>query len=148
MVDLRRSRTATSTRTRSRSRPSRTRSPPGLNRVLSSQFPDDYSVYHQDEHSNADARSVYSVEAGERTGEDPEDETESTSEESEKDDEIQTDEQDVRIEPIKVGNEKDVEARPIALEKKKSSRSTRSVKDPNVVCIFILWKSWKLTKPR
>lgn len=138
MPDLRQSHTNTSTRTRSRSRPTRPNSPQ-LHQLFSSQFPDDHSVYHHEDgeggvHVDSDANSLHKTETERRRAETPESESESSSDEvdpSEKDVEDAGDRGESTIEEIRGGvpNERDVEAQP-KLEKKKSSRS---IKDPNLV---------------
>ena len=147
MSDLRRTRTDTSarrTRTRSHSRPrSRpsSRSPP-LHRLLSSQFVDDHSVYHHEEgeglHVRTDTASLHKTETERRAAESSDADSDSTSDDDddEKDDSGLSDRQGSTVEEIRGGipyehDLEDVEAKPPALEKKKSSRS---VKDPNLVC--------------
>lgn len=116
-----------------------------MNRVLSSQFPDDNSVYH---HHDEDR-----IEAGVWSGADEYDTSESSEsektsgevEEADKtkegaDDELDeeeieefgSDEHGTTIEGIKGGipYEEDIEENPARLEKKKSSQS---IKDPNLV---------------
>lgn len=144
MSDLRRSRTEESTRrakARSRSRP---RSRPGsreppLHRLLSSQFPDDHSVYHHEDgegvHVDEDAESIHRTETERRASESSDSDSDSSDAvENEKDEPASPAEgEETTIQEIKGGipNEHDVEANPPALQKKKSSRS---IKDPNLVC--------------
>ncbi|KAF2438730.1 MFS general substrate transporter [Karstenula rhodostoma CBS 690.94] len=143
MSDLRRIRTENSirrTRTRSQSRP---RSRPGskgppLHRLLSSQFPDDHSVYHHEDgegiHVDEDAASIHRTETQRRTAELSDSDSDSTDvAEKEKDEAASPIErQETTFQEIRGGipDERDVEANPPALEKKKSSRS---IKDPNLV---------------
>ncbi|KAF2273658.1 MFS general substrate transporter [Westerdykella ornata] len=152
MVDLRRTRTGTSiksnrirSRSRPRSRPSRPGSTraPGLNRVASSQFPDDGSVYydHDDDRiaeQNPRCRpdDVDSSEnsESEHTQEEVED-AEGKSEEEVEKVEIEESGRDLHgttIEGIKGGipYEEDVEEKPAKLEKSRSSQSNRN---PNLV---------------
>ena len=144
MSDLRRTRTEESTRRargRSRSRP---RSRPGsreppLHRLLSSQFPDDHSVYHHEDgegvHVDEDAASIHRTETERRASESSDSSSDSSDVvENEKDEPTEPIErQETTIQETKGGipNVHDVEASPPALEKKKSSRS---IKDPNLVC--------------
>jgi hypothetical protein len=127
-------------RSRSRSRPRRSDNAP-LHRILSSQFPDDHSVYHHEEgegiHVDADARSLHKTETQRRDAEtsssddddsnDNVDEKDRTSEETD----AAAHGEERTYEEIRGGvpYEHDVE-NPPPLEKKKS---TRSVKDPNLV---------------
>ena len=139
---LRRPRTATSSR-RSGSHPSRPGSPPGLSRVLSSQFPDDNSVYHHADGENEDARSYRQTRSLSRRNGSPPDSSDSSSED-EKPNRSMSDEHEVTLEGIKGGIpfDEDVEALPPKLEKKKSARS---IKDPNLVrCVYRVSKgtSW------
>lgn len=140
MADLSRTETANSTRARSRSR-SRPSSPAGLHRLLSAQFPDDHSVYHLEDgegvHVDADASSLHKSESERRRAETPNDDSDSLSEKLEKEDEDRIrDQGQETIEEIRGGipDERDVEAGTPQLEKKKSSRS---IKDPNLVSIDI-----------
>lgn len=138
MADTRPARTALSTsRTRSRSRPSRPSSPP-LHRILSNQFPDDHSVYHHENgegvHVDTDVESLHKTETERRRAE-LEDESDSAADEaelSEKDGVTHEVNGETTILEIRNGivDERDVEAQPAQLEKKKSSRS---IKDPNLV---------------
>jgi hypothetical protein len=140
MTDLRQTRTHTSTRTRSRSRPSRPGSPK-LHRLLSNQFPDDHSVYHHEDgegvHVRSDAASLQKTETQRRRGEALEDDSDSASSSdtslSEKNNETTpVESEETTTEEIRAGipNERDVEAQAPQLKEKKSSRS---VKDPNLV---------------
>jgi hypothetical protein len=127
-------------RSRSRSRPRRSDNPP-LHRILSSQFPDDHSVYHHEDgegtHIDADATSLHKTETERRDVETsssddddmPIDEKTEATEEEEKDEAAHQEE--ATYEEIRGGvpYEHDVEAAP-PLEKKKS---TRSIRDPNLV---------------
>jgi hypothetical protein len=141
MADLGRARTATSTRTRSRSRPSRASSPPGLDRLLSAQFPDDHSVYHHENgdgvHEDVDARSLRLTESERREAEahaDEDSDSISDDTEEEKNEEAMLGNKEITVEEIRGGipDERDVEVGPQKLEKKQSSRS---IKDPNLVSI-------------
>jgi hypothetical protein len=149
MSDLRRTRTEDSTRrtrTRSRSRP---RSRPGsthppLHRLLSSQFPDDHSVYHYEDgeglHVDEDAASLHRTETERRTAELSDSDSDSTHDAESEKEEVASpiERQETTVEEIRGGipYEHDVEANPPALEKKKSSRS---IKDPNLVCHYIMF---------
>jgi hypothetical protein len=127
-------------RSRSRSRPRRSDNAP-LHRILSSQFPDDHSVYHHEDgegtHIDADASSLHKSETQRRDAESSssDDEVDETKEELAAEAEAKKDEaahrDETTYEEIKGGipYEHDVEAQP-PLEKKKS---TTSVKDPNLV---------------
>ncbi|PSN70043.1 MFS general substrate transporter [Corynespora cassiicola Philippines] len=135
MAELRRDHTNTSSRTRSRSRPSRPNSPP-LHRLLSTQFPDDVSVYHHEDgeatHVNEDATSLEKSETHRRKSSSSSSESDSSSNENE---EIEKDDSgagDITLDEVRGGipNEHDVEKHAPDLEKKKS---TRSLKDPNLV---------------
>ncbi|KAF2177040.1 MFS general substrate transporter [Zopfia rhizophila CBS 207.26] len=139
MAVLRDTRTDTSTRTRSRSRPSRPSSL-RLNRLFSTQFPDDHSVYHQEDgegtHVNEDTSSLHKTET-ERHRQPSSTETDDTESSfdgvggSEKGDGADIVDQDTAIqEIINIPDERDVEAGPPQLERKKSFRS---LKDPNLV---------------
>jgi hypothetical protein len=141
MAELRPTRTGTSARTRSRSRPSRPSSP-RLHRLLTNQFPDDHSVYHHEDgdgvHVRSDADSLHKTETERRRGVSVDDDSDSSSDAglSEKNDEVTPAESgETKIEEIRggVSNERDVEAQAPQLEKKKSSRS---IKDPNLVRSF------------
>ena len=140
MENPRQSRTQRNSRSRSRSRPRRSDNAP-LHRILSSQFPDDHSVYHHEEgegtHVDADARSLHKTETQRRDADtsssdddDSSDDVDEKDRASEEKDEAARGEERT-FEEIRGGipYEHDVEAPP--LEKKKS---TRSVKDPNLVC--------------
>ena len=147
MSDSRRTRTDNSTRrtrTRSRSRPrSRpgSRGEPPLHRLLSNRFPDDHSVYHHEEgeglHVDPDAASFHRTETERRTAQLSDSSSDSSDDvEDEKiDGASQRGRQESTVEEIRGGipYEHDIEADPPTLEKKKSSRS---VKDPNLVCHF------------
>lgn len=120
-------------RSRSRSRPRRSDHP--LHRILSSQFPDDHSVYHHENgeglHINSDASSFHKTETERRDtsiissdDDDSADDVEGNDEASGEKEAVHEDE-GVQEEDI---DGKDVEASP--LEKKKTSRS---MKDPNLV---------------
>lgn len=122
---------------RSRSRPRRSDNAP-LERILSSQFPDDHSVYHHEDgegtHVEPDATSLHKTETERRdvdssSSDDEVDEKEDSVKEEEKDEAAH--QQEKTYEEIRGGipYEHDVEAQP-PLEKKKSSRSIR---DPNLV---------------
>ncbi|KAF2752276.1 MFS general substrate transporter [Sporormia fimetaria CBS 119925] len=133
MADVRKPRTTTSRPSSTRSRPSRPGSAPGLNRVLSSQFPDDNSVYYRDDDGDFDecslrlSRSQRSQAGGGALGD-----SDSITEDVEKAEESTGDDGEVTLEAIKGGkpDDEDAEAPPPKLEKKKSSRS---VKNPNLV---------------
>jgi MFS family permease len=141
MENTGRSRPRTPGRSRSRSRPRRSDNPP-LHRILSSQFPDDHSVYHHEDgegtHIVEDAASMHQTETERRDPEssssdddvDEKDEVAGTEAAEEHDEGAHR--EDKIYEEIRGGipYEHDVEAQPPALEKKKS---TRSVKDPNLV---------------
>ncbi|KAF2741346.1 MFS general substrate transporter [Polyplosphaeria fusca] len=131
-----RPRTLNSSRSRSRSRPNGPSDPP-LNRLLSSQFPDDHSVYHHEDgeglHVDEDAQSLHKTETERRRAETPVDESDSDSEKGveKQGDNFERDEQETTVEEIRGGisHEHDLEAQS-KLEKKKSSRS---ISDPNLV---------------
>jgi hypothetical protein len=128
-------------RSRSRSRPRRSDNAP-LHRILSSQFPDDHSVYHHEDgegtHVDADATSLHKTETQRRDAE-----SSSSDDEIDEKREAETEggvraredeaahRDETTYEEIRGGipYEHDVEAKP-PLEKKKS---TRSIKDPNLV---------------
>ncbi|KAF2821238.1 MFS general substrate transporter [Ophiobolus disseminans] len=125
-------------RSRSRSRPKR--SDNQLNRILSSQFPDDHSVYHHEDgeglHINADAQSPHKTETERRyataSSSDNDDSVDDVDEKelSKENDEAVHDEETTYEETRGgVPYEHDIEESP-QLEKK---RSTRSIKDPNLV---------------
>ncbi|KAF1841382.1 putative MFS multidrug transporter [Cucurbitaria berberidis CBS 394.84] len=128
-------------RSRSRSRPRRSDGP-HLHRILSSQFPDDHSVYHHEDgegvHVDDDARSLHKTETERReietSSSDDDDSLNDVDEKeeasNEKDDAAHADER--TREEIRGGipNEHDVEASAPTLEKKTTTRSTR---DPNLV---------------
>lgn len=144
MADLDRARTGNSSRTRSRSRPSRPASPQ-LHRLLSTQFPDDGSVYHhQDDnevHAQQDTASMRRSGVEDRRSESSDQDSDGSSEAdpSEKKDEvISAGSEDRKIEDIcsGVATGKDIESQTPQLEKKKSSRS---IKDPNLVCCALFW---------
>jgi hypothetical protein len=123
-------------RSRSRSRPRRSDNAP-LHRILSSQFPDDHSVYHHED-VDADATSLHKTETQRRDAE-----SSSSDDEIDEKREAETEggvraredeaahRDETTYEEIRGGipYEHDVEAKP-PLEKKKS---TRSIKDPNLV---------------
>jgi hypothetical protein len=121
---------------RSRSRPRRSDHP--LHRILSSQFPDDHSVYHHEDgegtHINSHAASLHKTENERRdassSSSDDDDSADDVNEKEEEKDEAAHGDDIVR-EEIRGGIpcEHDVEASP-PLERKKTSRS---VKDPNLV---------------
>lgn len=133
--------------TRSRSRPRSQRGT--LGRVFSSQFPDDNSVYHHDhDHdsgsdSDSDEDTVDEKERGAAERREAAEEASSSSDSDDKSDsspddldEISSAEEGTTIEGIKGGipYEEDIEGRPAhQLEKRKSARSARSIKDPNLV---------------
>jgi hypothetical protein len=140
MDNTRESPSKRASRSRSRSRTRRPDGPP-LNRLLSSQFPDDHSVYHHEDgeglHVDADARSLHQTETERRDLE-----TSSSSDEGSTNDVDQEDDasdekdeaahkEEKTYEEIRGGvpYEHDVEAAP-PLEK---TKSTRSIKDPNLV---------------
>lgn len=137
MTDSRRgcSDISTKSRSRSRSRPSRPASPQ-LHRLFSAQFPDDHSVYHHEDgegvHVDADARSLHKTETDRRRSSNISNDSDSTSETQEEKDDVPQTDNEVTYEEIRGGipDERDVEAPPQTLEKKKSSRS---IKDPNLV---------------
>ncbi|OAL57136.1 MFS general substrate transporter [Pyrenochaeta sp. DS3sAY3a] len=127
-------------RSRSRSRPRPSGDPP-LHRLLSSQFPDDHSVYHHENgeglHVDEDARSLHKTETERRGSNTTSSDDDSSLNEEEKDEKL-SDEKNEKptddertYEEIRGGipNEHDVEA-PFALEKK---QTMKSVKDPNLV---------------
>ncbi|KAH7390795.1 MFS multidrug transporter-like protein [Phaeosphaeria sp. MPI-PUGE-AT-0046c] len=137
MDDHGRARPGRSSQSRSRSRPRRSDNPP-LDRILSSQFPDDHSVYHHEDgegtHVDLDAASLHKTETERRdversSSDDEVDAKEDTAPEEENDDPAHR--QEKTYEEIRGGIpcEHDVEAQP-PLQKKKSSRS---IKDPNLV---------------
>ncbi|KAH7126691.1 MFS multidrug transporter-like protein [Dendryphion nanum] len=137
MADARRPRSGTSVPSRSRSRscPSRPASPQ-LHRLLSSQFPDDHSVYHHEDgegvHVNPDASSLHKTETDRRRTSDNEDDSDSNSEVHEQKLDAPEVDNEVTYAEIRGGipDEHDVEKLQPELEKKKSSRS---IKDPNLV---------------
>ena len=137
MADLRRTRTGTSTRTRSRSRPSRPGSP-NLHRLLSSQFPDDHSVYHHEAgegvHVDNDAASLHQTETERRRAELSSDDSDTTSAVSEKEVEVSDEQQETTVEEIKGGIpfEHDVEASEKKSENQKADSSPLA-KDRNLV---------------
>jgi hypothetical protein len=127
-------------RSRSRSRPRRPDNAP-LHRILSSHFPDDHSVYHHEEgeggiHVDADARSLHKTETHRRDADisssDDDDSSNDVDEKEggseDKDSAAQGEEKTYAEIRGGIPYEHDVEAP--KLEKKKS---TRSVKDPNLV---------------
>lgn len=127
-----------SSRSRSRSRPRR--SDNQLHRILSSQFPDDHSVYHHEDgeglHIDSDARSLHQTETERRDATSFSDDDGSTDDVDEKEEAAEdkdeaTHKEERMYEEIRGGipYEHDVEARPTLEEKK----STRSVRDPNLV---------------
>ncbi|KAF2648685.1 MFS general substrate transporter [Lophiostoma macrostomum CBS 122681] len=135
MTDLEKVQTPNSSKTRgrSRSRPSRPGTP-NLHRLLSSQFPDDHSVYHgEGVHVDSDANSLHLTETERRTAAAAED-SDSSSTSSDKTFEARIEEQETPVQEVRDGipDKHDVEARP-QLEKAKSSKSTRSARDPNLV---------------
>lgn len=137
MAELRRARSGVSTRSRSRSRSRPTGSPP-LHRLLSNQFPDDISVYHQEAgegvHVDVDAASLHQTETERRRASLSSDHSDSSSEEG-NNDAIHTEgESKIIVEEAGEGTsgEHDVEAGPATIEKTKSAKSVR---DPNLVCI-------------
>ncbi|KAJ4373830.1 hypothetical protein N0V83_002569 [Neocucurbitaria cava] len=128
-------------RSRSRSRARQPDGPP-LHRLLSTQFPDDHSVYHQEDgeglHVDESARSIHKTETERRGTEssssDDDDslhDVDEKKETSEGKDEAALDDERT-YEEIRGGipYEHDVEAKPPSLKKKTSSKS---VKDPNLV---------------
>jgi hypothetical protein len=137
MADLRPTRTHTSSRTRSRSRsrPSR----PALHQLLSTQFPDDHSVYHQDVNEDVLERSdtqPHNRLRPQRTRGSTENDSDSSSgaDTSEDGEVAQTESKELKVDEIRDGipDERDVEAQTPQLEKTKSSRS---IKDPNLVSV-------------
>lgn len=126
-------------RSRSRSRPRRSDHP--LHRILSSQFPDDHSVYHHEDgeglHIDADSDSLHKTETERRDlpsrSSDDDDSIYDVDEEKETsgDEDEAAHEEETTYGEIRGGipYEHNVEASP-PLEKNKS---TRSVKDPNLV---------------
>ncbi|CAI6337721.1 unnamed protein product [Periconia digitata] len=136
MADLRRTRSGNSARSRSRSRSSQTSNPP-LHRLLSSQFPDDVSVYHQEDgegvYVDEDAASIHQSETERRmTQSDGFSFSETESAEKAEPERIHTLTGEDTIEETAEDTtaEQDIEARAVALEKTKSARSTR---DPNLI---------------
>jgi len=134
-------------RSRSRSRPRRSDRP--LHRILSSQFPDDHSVYHHEDgeglHIDVDASSIHKTETERRDAttsssddDDSANDVDEKEEEQEKDEDAHNEE--TTYEEIRGGvpYEHDVEVAP-PLEKK----STRSVKDPNLVSTVAGLARWK-----
>jgi hypothetical protein len=127
-------------RSRSRSRPRCSDNAP-LHRILSSQFPDDHSVYHhedgKDTHIDADAASLQKSKTQGRDAESSssDDEVDETKEEAAAEAEVMKDDaahrKETTYKEIRGGvpYEHDVEAQP-PLEQKKS---TNSMKDPNLV---------------
>ncbi|KAH7074271.1 MFS multidrug transporter-like protein [Paraphoma chrysanthemicola] len=126
-------------RSRSRSRPRRP--DVALHRILSSQFPDDHSVYHHEDgeglHVNSDAESLHQTETERRvvissssddddSGDDVDENEKSSIEKDEAAHENESTYEEIRG---GIPYEHDVEAAP-PLEKKKS---TRSIRDPNLV---------------
>jgi multidrug resistance protein len=139
MEPAKRSRPRIPSRSRSRSRPRRSDNPP-LHRLLSSQFPDDHSVYHHEDgegtHIDADARSLHKTETERRdtdaSSSDDDDDVipyeKRTPAEENKDETAHREETTYQEIRGGVPYEHDVEVPP--LEKKKS---TKSIKDPNLV---------------
>lgn len=108
-----------------------------MQRILSSQFPDDHSVYHHEDgegtHIDADATSIHKTETERRDANSSSSDDDSTDDVDEKD-EAEGEAAhgyEVVLEEIRGGvpYEHDVEAAP-PLKREKSSRS---VKDPNLV---------------
>jgi len=130
----------TSIRTRSRSRPSRPNSPP-LHRLLSTQFPDDHSVYHHEDgegvHVDPDALSLHKTETERRENTSLNDDSSSMSDEinHEKDEEAGGLRDGTTLQEIRGGipDERDIEAQAPPLQKKESSRSIR---DPDLVSLY------------
>lgn len=158
MSDTRQIQGRKQSRSRSRSRPRRDSAP--LHRLLSSQFPDDHSVYHHEDgeglHVDTDARSLHKTETERRetepSGSDDEDSLNGVDEidtTSEKKDEA-AHEDETTYEEIRSGvpYEHDIEASASPLEKEvasaKSAKSTKSVKsaksagDPNLVSTLLV----------
>ena len=122
-----------------------------MHRLFTNQFPDDHSVYHHEEgegvHVDEDAASLHKTETERRqrrhsSDSDHDDSASEDGEITEKEEEEAEDPEKEQI-PIKeirdgIPDERDVEAGPSPLEKKKSSRS---IKDPNLVCFVsnFLW---------
>lgn len=130
-------------RSRSRSRARGADGPP-LNRLLSSQFPDDHSVYHHEDgegtHIDSDAESLHKTETERRdAASSTSDDDDSADDVDNKDDAAKekdkaAHEDEATYEEIRGGipYEHDVEAPP-ALEKKKSAKS---IKEPNLVSLY------------
>jgi hypothetical protein len=124
-------------RSRSRSRPRRSDNAP-LNRILSSQFPDDHSVYHHEDgegtHIDADATSLHKTETqrGDADSSSSDDELEEKRGEAEAAADVEAKEDETTYEEIRGGipYEHDVEAQQSLKKKKKSAKS---IKDPNLV---------------
>jgi hypothetical protein len=138
MPNLNRTRTATSARTnRSNSRPNTPNARP-LRRLLSSQFPDDHSVYHDHEderppHIEADEPALRSTTSRESERREEVVSTSSGDSDSTPEDPEKEEKDNTTIVPENINgipDKRDVEAGPPKLEKQKSSRS---VKDPNLV---------------
>lgn len=132
-----RSRSRRSSRSRSRPRTGG----PALNRILSSHFPDDHSVYHHEDgegvHVDSDARSLHKTETERRHASQDSDDDFRSDDVGEKDDTSADGDEAAHIrertyEEIRGGipYEHDVEVEAPALEKKET---TKSVKDPNLV---------------
>lgn len=137
MESARRPRAQKSSTSRSVSRQRRLDNAP-LHRILSSQFPDDHSVYHHEDgegtHVNDDASSLHKTETERRDEDSSSDDGDGDSGDDKGGKEVKDDtaqEEDTTYEEIRGGipYEHDVVA-PSPLEKQKS---TRSVKDPNLV---------------
>lgn len=144
MSGLRRTRTEDSTRrtrTPSRSRPRSRPSSPPLHRIVTSQFPDDHSVYHYEDgegtHVKTDMASFDKTETERRTAQSFDSESDST---IDADDEKNTtgppaERHESTVAEVRGGipcehDIEDVEANLPALEKKNTSKSVR---DPNLV---------------
>ena len=132
MADFGRPITGTSTRTRSGSRPSRPSSP-DMHRIMSTHYPDDQSVYDQENGEGVilkDAESpLRKIETQKREEDaeslsDPENISEKGIEKEEDVEEVET-----PIEEVRAGirDEKDVELGSAQLEKKQSIRSVRNL---------------------
>lgn len=140
METPRRSQSRKQSRSRSRSRPRPSGDPP-LHRLLSSQFPDDHSVYHHENgeglHVDEDARSLHKTETERRGSNITSSDDDSSLNEEERDEKVSNEKNEEptdderTYEEIRGGipNEHDVEA-PSALEKK---QTIKSVRDPNLV---------------
>jgi hypothetical protein len=99
-------------------------------------------VYHHEDsegvHVDEEAASMHKTETERRTADLSDSDSNSTHDVENEKDEVASpiERQETTIQEIRGGipDEHDVEANPPALEKKKSSRS---IKDPNLVCYFV-----------